>query len=84
MIDHTIVYTKKYYRFLINSCMRANEFIDERKRKKSKKSKRYGGYFFPGYAYFGGSGEGDAGAGDSGGGECVYEKDKKSEKDSDK
>lgn len=53
--------------------MRANEFIGERKRKKSKK---YGGYFYPGFAYFGGSSDtGDAGMGD-GGGECVYEKTK--------
>lgn len=53
--------------------MRANEFITERKRKKSKrKSKALGRYFFPGFAYFGGSSEGDAG-GDGGGGESMYE-----------
>ena len=45
--------------------MRAQEFITERK-KRSKKSRGLGGYFFPGYGFYGGdSGEG---GGDGGGG----------------
>lgn len=54
--------------------MRANEFITERKKKRSKK-KSVRGYFFPGYAYYGLGGSdssGDAGGGD-GGGESMYE-----------
>jgi len=50
--------------------MRYYEFITERKKKRSKKSK-LGRYFFPGFAYYGG--EGDAGGGDGGGGESIYE-----------
>jgi hypothetical protein len=51
--------------------MRANEFIIERKksRKKSKRIRRTGGYYFPGYGYYGGSGESGEGGGDGGGGE---------------
>jgi hypothetical protein len=48
--------------------MRANEFITERKRKRKKSKRAYGGYFYPGFGY-GGSGEG----GDGGGGESMYE-----------
>ena len=45
--------------------MRAQEFITERK-KRSKKTRGFGGYFFPGYGFYGGdSGEG---GGDGGGG----------------
>ena len=45
--------------------MRAQEFISERK-KRSKKTRGIGGYFFPGYGFYGGdSGEG---GGDGGGG----------------
>ena len=52
--------------------MRATEFITERKRKRKKSRRAYGGYFFPGYAFFGGAEHGDAG-GDGGGGESVNE-----------
>lgn len=49
--------------------MRSREFITERKKKhrKSKKSARYGGYWYPGFAYGSdaGSGEGDGGGGES-------------------
>jgi hypothetical protein len=50
--------------------MRANEFIIEHKksRKKSKRIRRTGGYYFPGYGYYGGSGESGEGGGDGGGG----------------
>jgi hypothetical protein len=48
--------------------MRANEFITERKRKRKKSKRAYGGYFYPAFGY-GGSGEG----GDGGGGESMYE-----------
>jgi hypothetical protein len=48
--------------------MRANEFITERKRKKSRRA--YGGYFYPGFGY-GDNGSGEGGGG--GGGESVYE-----------
>jgi hypothetical protein len=48
--------------------MRAQEFITERK-KRSKKTRGHGGYFFPGYGYYG-SGESGEGGGD-GGGESV-------------
>jgi hypothetical protein len=47
--------------------MRANEFITERKRKKSKRA--YGGYFYPGFGY----GDNSSGEGDGGGGESMYE-----------
>jgi hypothetical protein len=47
--------------------MRANEFITERKKKRSA----YGGYFYPGYGYTDNS-SGDSG-GDGGGGESVQE-----------
>jgi len=51
--------------------MRAQEFISERK-KRSKKTRGLGGYFFPGYGYYGGdSGEG---GGDGGGGESRHVK----------
>jgi AraC-like DNA-binding protein len=49
--------------------MRANEFITERKRKKSRRA--YGGYFYPGFGY-GDSSSGEGG-GDGGGGESMYE-----------
>ena len=55
--------------------MRANEFITERKKKRSKK-KSVRGYFFPGYSYYGLGGSdssGDSGGGDGGGGESVNE-----------
>ena len=48
--------------------MRAQEFINERK-KRSKKTRGFGGYFFPGYGYYGGSGDAGEGGGDGGGGE---------------
>jgi hypothetical protein len=48
--------------------MRANEFITERKRKKSRRA--YGGYFYPGFGY--GDNSSGEGGGD-GGGESVYE-----------
>ena len=44
--------------------MRAQEFITERK-KRSKKTRGTGGYFFPGYGYYGGGDSGDGG-GDGG------------------
>lgn len=50
--------------------MRASEFIIERK-KRSKKTRGLGGYFFPGYGFYGGDageGGGDGGGGDGGGG----------------
>lgn len=47
--------------------MRAQEFTIERK-KRSKKSRGLGGYFFPGYGYYGGSGDAGEGGGDGGGG----------------
>jgi len=46
--------------------MRAQEFVAERKKRRGKKSNRYGGYFFPGYAYYGAGDSGDGG-GDGGG-----------------
>jgi hypothetical protein len=50
--------------------MRANEFITERKRKRNKSRRAYGGYFYPGFGYGdNSSGEG----GDGGGGESMYE-----------
>lgn len=48
--------------------MRIKEFITERK-KKRKKSKAYGGYWYPGFAYADSTSSG----GDGGGGESVYE-----------
>jgi hypothetical protein len=45
--------------------MRAQEFITERK-KRSKKSRGLGGYFFPGYGFYGG--DASEGGGDGGGG----------------
>lgn len=50
--------------------MRANEFIIERKKKRTAKLSRY---FFPGFAYYGSSGEGDSAGGD-GGGESMHDK----------
>jgi hypothetical protein len=49
--------------------MRANEFITERKRKKSRRA--YGGYFYPGFGY--GDNSSGEGGGDGGGGEGMYE-----------
>jgi len=46
--------------------MRAQEFVTERKKRRGKKSSRYGGYFFPGYAYYGSEDSGEGG-GDGGG-----------------
>lgn len=46
--------------------MRAREFIIERK-KRSKKTRGLGGYFFPGYGFYGG--DAGEGGGDGGGGE---------------
>ena len=46
--------------------MRAQEFIIERK-KRSKKTRGLGGYFFPGYGFYGG--DAGEGGGDGGGGE---------------
>jgi len=66
---------RHYHIQMINTYMRATEFITERKKKRRKtKSRRaYGGYFFPGYAFFGaGDSSGDFG-GDGGGGESVNE-----------
>lgn len=55
--------------------MRAAEFVTERKKKK-RKNRYFGGYWYPGYGYYGGgyygSGNGDSG-GDGGGGESVAE-----------
>jgi hypothetical protein len=50
--------------------MRASEFITERKRKRNKSRRAYGGYFYPGFGY-GDNSSGDGG--DGGGGESVYE-----------
>jgi hypothetical protein len=47
--------------------MRAQEFIIERK-KRSKKTRSLGGYFFPGYGFYGGD-AGDGGGDGGGGGE---------------
>lgn len=51
--------------------MRSREFITERKRKRKKKSRRYGGYWYPGFAY--GSSESGSEGGDGGGGESIQE-----------
>ena len=47
--------------------MGLTEDLNERKRKKSKKTRGFGGYYYPGYGYYGGgnSGEGDADSGES-------------------
>lgn len=50
--------------------MRANEFITERKRKRKKSRRAYGGYFYPGFGY--GDNSSGEGGGD-GGGESMYE-----------
>lgn len=56
--------------------MRAEEFVTERKKKK-RKNRYFGGYWYPGYGYYGsgyyGSGDGNGG-GDGGGGESIQEK----------
>jgi hypothetical protein len=49
--------------------MRANEFITERKRKRKKSKRAYGGYFYPGFGY----GDNSSGEGGDGGGESMYE-----------
>ena len=49
--------------------MRAIEFITERKRKRKKSRRAYGGYFYPGFGY----GDNSSGEGDGGGGESMYE-----------
>jgi AraC-like DNA-binding protein len=49
--------------------MRANEFITERKRKRKKSRRAFGGYFYPGFGY----GDNSSGEGDGGGGESMYE-----------
>ena len=51
--------------------MRANEFITERKRKRNKSRRAYGGYFYPGFGY--GDNSSGEGGGDGGGGESVNE-----------
>jgi len=51
--------------------MRANEFITERKRKRKKSRRAYGGYFYPGFGY--GDNSSGEGGGDGGGGENMYE-----------
>ena len=51
--------------------MRANEFITERKRKRNKSRRAYGGYFYPGFGY--GDNSSGEGGGDGGGGESMYE-----------
>jgi hypothetical protein len=51
--------------------MRANEFITERKRKRKKSRRAYGGYFYPGFGY--GDNSSGEGGGDGGGGESMYE-----------
>lgn len=50
--------------------MRANEFITERK-KKRRRNRTYGGYFYPGYSHNGTSDSTDGG--DGSGGESMYE-----------
>ncbi len=52
--------------------MRANEFITERK-KKRRRNRTYGGYFYPGYSHNGSSDSTDGG--DGGGGESIHEAD---------
>ena len=52
--------------------MRAQEFITERK-KRSKKSRGLGGYFFPGYGFYGGD-AGEGGGDGGGGGESKHVK----------
>lgn len=49
--------------------MRANEFITERKHKRKKSRRSFGGYFYPGFGY----GDNSSGEGDGGGGESMYE-----------
>ena len=51
--------------------MRANEFITERKRKRNKSRRAYGGYFYPGFGY--GDNSSGEGGGDGGGGESMHE-----------
>lgn len=53
--------------------MRYHEFITERKKKRSRKTK-LSRYFFPGFAYFGGSSDSGDGGGDGGGGESTIPK----------
>lgn len=55
--------------------MRAEEFVTERKKKK-RKNRYFGGYWYPGYGYYGGGyyGSGDGNSGDGGGGESIQEK----------
>jgi len=52
--------------------MRASEFIIERK-KRSNKTRGYGGYFFPGYGFYGGD-AGEGGGDGGGGGESIQVK----------
>jgi hypothetical protein len=51
--------------------MRATEFITERKSKRNKSRRAYGGYFYPGFGY--GDNSSGEGGGDGGGGESMYE-----------
>ena len=51
--------------------MRATEFITERKHKRKKSKRAYGGYFYPGFGY--GDNSSAEGGGDGGGGESVNE-----------
>jgi hypothetical protein len=50
--------------------MRANEFISERRKSKSRRA--YGGYFYPGFGY-GDNSSGEGGGDGGGGGESMYE-----------
>ena len=52
--------------------MRAIEFITERKRKRKKSRRAYGGYFYPGFGY-GDNSSGEGGGDGGGGGESMYE-----------
>ena len=53
--------------------MRATEFITERKRKRNKSRRAYGGYFYPGFSYGDNSSGEGGGDGGGGGGESMYE-----------
>lgn len=61
--------------------MRATEFITEKKRKRKKSKKAYGGYFYPGYGFYGTGDAGGNAGGDAGGGsESIYESQKNNHK----
>jgi hypothetical protein len=61
---------RHYHIQMINTSMRASEFITERKRNRTKSKRSYGGYFYPGYGY--GDHSSGEGGGD-GGGESISE-----------